>query len=44
MQPHTEHQQDNADFRQLGRQVGIGDKARRERPDQYPGQQIAGDW
>ena len=41
VQADAEHQQDHADLRQLRRQLLVGDIARRERPDQHAGQQVA---
>ena len=41
MQANTEHQENDADFSQLGRQRGIGCKAGRKRPHQYAGNQIS---
>jgi hypothetical protein len=41
MQADAEHQQDHADFRDLGSEVGIGDEARRERPDGDAGDEVA---
>ena len=43
LQADAEHQQDDADLRQLFRQRRIGHEARRVRPDQHAGQQIAHD-
>ena len=43
VQPDAEHQQDDADLRELFRQVAIGDEARRVRPDDDAGQQIPDD-
>jgi hypothetical protein len=40
MQPNAKHQEDDADFGQLQRQVWVSDKPRRERPDGHSGQQI----
>ena len=41
MQADAEHQQDDADLGELGRQRLIGDEARRERADHDAGEQIA---
>ncbi len=41
MQPHPEHQQNDADLRQLVGQRLVGDEARRERPEQHAREQIA---
>ncbi len=41
MQADAEHQQDHADFRELGGEVGIGDEARRERADGDAGDEVA---
>ena len=41
MQADAEHQQDHADFRQLGGERLVGDEARRERPHRDTRQQIA---
>ena len=41
MQPDAEHQQDDADLGELVGDVLVGDVARRERPDQNPGEQVA---
>ena len=41
MQAGAEHQQDDADLGQLARQVLVGDVARRERPDEDAGHQVA---
>ncbi len=41
MQPDAEHQQDDADFGELVGHVLVADIARRERPDQHAGEQIA---
>ena len=41
MQPDAEHQQDDADFGQLQRQMLVGDEARRVRSDQHAGDQVA---
>jgi hypothetical protein len=43
LQADAEHQQDDADFCQLLGQRCVGDKARRVRPDERAGQQIADD-
>ncbi len=40
MQPHAEHEQDNADFRELLRQRDIGNESGRTRTDCYTCQQI----
>ncbi len=41
MQADAEHQQDDADLGEFVGKAGIGDEARRERPDQHAGDQIA---
>ena len=41
VQADTEHQQDHADFGELGGEVGIGDESRRERADRDARQQVA---
>ena len=41
MQADAEHQQDHADLGELGGEVGVGDEARRERPDGDAGEQVA---
>ena len=43
VQPDAEHQQDDADLGQLLGQGGVGDEARRVRPDEHAGQQVAHD-
>ena len=43
MQPHAEHQQDDADLGELAGELGIGDEAGRVRADQDPCQQIPHD-
>ena len=43
MQADAEHQQDHADLGQFGRHPRIGDEAGGERPDDDPGEEIAGD-
>ena len=40
MQSDAKHQQHHANFRQLAGQRHIGNKTRRARPDNHPGQQI----
>ncbi len=44
MQPDAEHQQDDADLGELIGDVLVGDIARREWPDQNPGEQVADQW
>ena len=41
MQPNSEHQQHDADFRELAGDFDIGDVSGRKRPDQDTGQQVA---
>ena len=41
MQADAEHQQDDADLGQFRRQALVGDEARRVRPDQHAGEEIA---
>ena len=41
--PNPEHQQDHAEFGQLGRDLGVADEAGGEWPDRDPGQQVADD-
>ena len=41
MQADAEHQQDDADLGELVGHALVGDEARRERPDQHAGEQIA---
>ena len=41
MQADAEHQQDDADLGELGRECLVGDEARRERADGDAGEQIA---
>ena len=41
MQPHAEHQENDADLGELVGDVLVGDKARRERPDDDAGHEIA---
>jgi hypothetical protein len=41
MQPHPEHEQDDAEFGKLRGESLVGDVARRERPDHDPGHEIA---
>ena len=41
MQADAEHQQDHADLGQLAGQCQVGDEARRVRPDQHAGEQVA---
>ena len=43
LQAHAEHQQDDADLRELLGQRRVGDEARRVRPDEHPGEQVADD-
>jgi hypothetical protein len=43
LQTDAEHQQDHPDFRQLLGKRRIGDKARRVRPDEGAGQEVADD-
>ena len=44
MEPHPEHQQNNAQLRELLHRVGIRHKSRRIRPYHYPGQQVPDQW
>ena len=41
MQADAEHQQDDADLGELAGEILVGDKARRERPDDDAGEEIA---
>ena len=41
MQADAEHQQDDADLGEFRRQRLVGDEARRERPDENAGDQVA---
>ena len=43
LQADAEHQQNDADLRELLGQRGVGDEARRVRADERPGQQVADD-
>jgi hypothetical protein len=43
VQPHAEHQENDADLGELLCEVGVGDEARRERADDDPRQQVAHD-
>lgn len=43
MQADAEHQQDDADFRELVRQLLVGDETGRERADDDAGKKVAGD-
>jgi hypothetical protein len=43
MQPDAEHQQDDADLRQLTSQILVSDEARRERTDGDTCQEVAGE-
>lgn len=44
LQADAEHQQDDADFRELLGYFRVGDKSRRVRTDQRAGEQVAHDW
>jgi hypothetical protein len=41
--PHAEHEQDDADLRELLREADIADKPRRVRPDHHAREQVADD-
>jgi hypothetical protein len=41
VQADAEHQQDDADLGQLVGHALVGDEARRERPDQHAGKEVA---
>jgi hypothetical protein len=43
MQPDPEHQQDHADFGELGREARVGDEARREGTDRDARDQVSDD-
>ena len=43
MEPHPEHQQDHAEFGELGRDLAVGDIPRSKGPDQDAGEQVARD-
>ena len=43
LDPDAEHQQDHAEFGELERDIGIGDKPGRERPDQDAGHDVPDD-
>jgi len=40
MQADAEHQQDDADFGELAREIGVSDKSRCERTQRHPGEEI----
>ncbi len=42
MKSDAEHEEHDADLRELGRELDVGDEAGRSRADDDPGEQVAG--